>query len=78
MTKAAVKAAAEKTLRNFQVTLHLTNGETLVVAHPDSVSYSPDTPEILVWPPGAGFEVVALNEIAKIKVLPAPPTRSRT
>lgn len=72
-----MKAAAEKALRNYDVTLHLTSGDTLLVAHPDYLSYSPDSPEILVWPPGAGFEVVALSEIAKIKVVPRAPSTSK-
>lgn len=78
MTKAAVKAAAEKALHNYRVTLHLTNGEQLLVGHPDQVSYSPDTPEIIVWPKAAGFVVVAMAEIASITAIPTPTGRRQS
>jgi len=75
MTKAAVRAAVEKILQNQRVVFHLTSGETVEVLHPDHVSYSPTTPEIIVWPRGPGFTVVALDEIARIAV--SPPSGSR-
>ncbi|MBN8249847.1 MAG: hypothetical protein J0L84_20690 [Verrucomicrobia bacterium] len=69
------KAAVDKTLRNHRVVIHLTNGETLDVPHPDHVSYSPTSPEIVVWTRGPVFAVVALDEIARIAVLPSPGIR---
>lgn len=71
MTRAAVLAAVEKSLRNPRVVIHLTTGDALDVPHPDHVAYSPTSPEIVVWPRGPGFAVVGLDEIARIAVLPA-------
>lgn len=53
--------------------LHLENGRTLKVEHPDFVSLSPDGWTIVLWAREGGiYEVVDLDAVTSLELLPRP------
>ncbi len=68
MTTGALRAAVAKAAKNC-VSLLLTNGAELEVPHPDFVAFAPQPArEVIVFLSGGGFEVVALDEIASVRI----------
>ncbi|MFM8471799.1 MAG: hypothetical protein ACKODH_17855 [Limisphaerales bacterium] len=52
--------------------LHLTDGRSLSVKHPDFVAFSPSHREIFLWTAEWTYEFVALNAITSLEVFRRP------
>lgn len=59
----AIDSSAER-----PVSLRLTDGQTISVAHSDFAAFAPNAKEFILYRPAllVGFEIIALDEVASI------------